>query len=124
MVIFNPRPEEEKTRTVHSYTILGKHVSFDEENNPLVEEDSKDALAKKIIVSDSKTRYLIKVGPHGRIYNPIGISSEGRGNNFSKRTGKPEWEFTEVNQKIFDIYLCFLRTKNVAHLNIAEREIR
>lgn len=124
MVIFNPRPEEEKTRKVYTYTILGKHDSFDDDNNPIIDEESKDVLAKKIVASDTKTRYLIKVGPHGRIYNPIGIFSEGRGNNFSKRSGKPEWEFTEVNQKVFDIYLCFLRTKNVAHLNIAERELR
>ena len=123
MGIYNPKPEEDQSRTVYTYTILGKQQSFDNDNNPLVSEDSKDVLAKKIEYSD-RTRYFIKVGAHGKIYNPIGIFSEGRGNNFSKRTGKPEWDFTEVNQKIFDMYLSFLRTKNVAHLNIAERELR
>jgi len=123
MGIYNPKPEEDQSRTVYAYTILGKQQSFDQDNNPLVSEESKDALAKKIEYAD-RARYFIKVGAHGKIYNPIGIFSEGRGNNFSKRTGKPEWDFTEVNQKIFDMYLSFLRTKNVAHLNIAERELR
>jgi len=120
--IFRMKPEPANTRETIFYTIIGKQTGFDSDDNPILDLDGSDVLAKKI-VTDTKTKYFIKVGPYGKIYNPIGIFSEGRSNKFLRQSGKPEWDFEEVNSKIFNLYLSFLRTKNIAHLNLAEREL-
>lgn len=108
-------------RECESYTIYGKHDFIDNGKNPRVNEE-KTALAKKIKLN-SKTKYYIKVGAYGKIYNPMGLYSEGTSNKFLAKVGKNAWEFTEVNQKVFDMYISFLRTKNQAWLNNAEREL-
>ena len=123
MSILRPKPEANNNKIYSYYTIVGKQEAFDDENNPILSTESTEVLAKKI-VSDTKTRFFIKVGPHGKIFNPIGIFSEGRSNKFLRQTGKPEWEFQEVNKRIFDLYLSFLRTKNIGHINLAEREMQ
>jgi len=123
MSILRPKPEANNNKIYSYYTIVGKQEAFDDENNPILSTESTEVLAKKI-VSDTKTRFFIKVGPHGKIFNPIGIFSEGRSNKFLRQTGKPEWEFQEVNKRVFDLYLSFLRTKNIGHINLAEREMQ
>lgn len=120
--IFHPKKQNETTKQTMYYTIVGKQTGFDEDNNPTVDENSTDVLAKKT-VSDNRSRFYIKIGPFGKIYNPIGIFSEGRGNKYLKKAGKEEWPFEEVNNRVFNLYLSFLRTKNQAHLNMAEREL-
>lgn len=123
MSIIHQKPEPINDKQQYYYTVVGKQDSFDEDENPILEKNTSEALAKKT-VSSVKTRYFIKTGPYGKIFNPIGIFSEGRSNKFLRQTGKPEWEFTEVNQRVFNLYLSFLRTKNVAYINLAEREMR
>lgn len=120
--IFNPKAPKDPVKHTICYTIVGKQTGFDEDENPITDPDSLDVLAKKI-VTDNKSRFYIKIGPFGKIYNPIGIFSEGRGNRYLKRAGKEEWPFEEVNNRVFNLYLSFLRTKNQAHLNMAEREL-
>lgn len=104
------------------YTILGSQSKMDENNNP-VTDSLKTALAYTKEVNSDK-QYYVKVGTYGKIFNPIGLYSEGRQNKFLSKIGKDEYSFTRVNQKVFDMYLNFLRTKNTAWLNNAEREIR
>lgn len=111
-----------ETREFMFYTILGDHDRLDGDNNPIVTQDGDKALAKKVIVND-KTKYYIKVGAYGKIYNPMGMFSEGQSNRFISQSGKRAWEFREVNSKVFDMYLSFLKTKNLAWLNNAQREI-
>lgn len=104
------------------YTIFGNHVYLDDNGNPRVNEDSKNTFAK-CVSSENGTRYFIKVGLYGKIFNPIGLYSEGRQNKFLSKAGKKEYDYKEVNQKVFDLYVNFLRTKNQAWLNNAEREL-
>lgn len=103
------------------YTIYGKHDFLDENKNPRINNEN-NSLAKSITVNN-KTKYYIKVGSYGKVYNPMGLYSEGTSNKFLAKVGKNAWEFTEVNQKVFDMYVSFLRTKNQAWLNNAEREM-
>jgi len=42
---------------------------------------------------------------------------------FLAKTGKKAWDFKQVNAKVFEMYLTFLRTKNRAWLTNAEREL-
>jgi hypothetical protein len=104
------------------FTIIGKHSYIDENENPRVNSETQEVCAKKII-SETSTKFYIKTGLYGKIYDPIGLFSEGTSAKFLARAGKKAWDFKEVNQKVFDMYLSFLRTKNKAWLNNAQREL-
>lgn len=120
--IFEINPNKEKNTSEYEYyTVLGKQNFLDENKNPRVEEQ-KNCLAYAKTTDEDK-QFYIKVGLYGKIYNPIGLYSEGRANKFLSKVGKAEYNFTRVNQKVFDMYVNFLRTKNIAWLNNAEREL-
>jgi hypothetical protein len=106
--------------TITYYTAIGKDNTFDSDGYPITTEESR-AFAKKVY--KGQLTYYIKIGPNGKIYNPIGMFSEGNHNKFLAKLGKPEWKFTKVNHKVFDMYLNFLKTKNAAWLNTAQREM-
>lgn len=103
------------------YTALGDHESIDEDGNPRV--NNKENCLAYIRENDKDKQYYIKVGTYGKIYNPIGLFSEGKSKKFLSKIGKNEYTFSKVNQKVFDLYVNFLRTKNIAWLNNAEREL-
>lgn len=109
-------------RTSECYTILGHQDYLDDIERPRVNNED-DALAKAVSVDNKPQRFYIKVGTYGKIYNPIGLYSEGQSKKFLAKIGRKEFEFKEVNQKIFDLYVNFLSTKNTAWLNNAEREM-
>lgn len=126
--IFSPRTE--KSTTIQSkqefkyFTLYGNHDFIDDDGNPRSEKkENKNILAKTEPSNNNQQYYYLKVGAHGRIFNPIGLYSEGKQEKFLSKIGKNEFEFRKVNQKVFDLYLNFLRTKNLAWLNNAEREM-
>ena len=110
---------DEETKTIY-YTSMGNEDSRDSEDNPVCV-DPEVALAKKVY--RKQLTYYIRIGNDGKIYNPHGLFSEGSHNKFLKRLGKPQWKFTKVGHKVFSMYLNFLKTKNVAWLNNAQREM-
>jgi len=110
------------TRTVESYTVIGDHQYLDDNDHPRINNEDK-ALAKKVSIDGRSPKFYIKVGTYGKIYNPIGLYSEGHSEKFLAKIGRKQFEFKEVNQKIFDMYVSFLTTKNLAWLNNAEREL-
>jgi hypothetical protein len=110
----------ESSIEVRNYTLLGNHDFIDEDDLPRTNENK--ALAKTIIANNRK-KYMIKVGAYGKIFNPLGLHSEGRENKFLSKIGKNEWNFKEVNLKIFEMYLNFLKSRNIAWLNNAQREL-
>lgn len=129
--IFTIKPEEDIIKQTEYYTLKGMQDYLDDQEMPRVKEDNGKVLAKKISYYDknkdlikNRTRYQIKIGAYGRIYNPIGIYSEGRSNRYSSKSGKDEWRMKEVNENIFNLYLAFLKTRNNAHLIIAERGLQ
>lgn len=103
------------------YTLFGNHSNLDKDNNPLCD-NQKDSMAYIKHINNDK-QYYLKVGLYGKLFNPMGLYSEGRQNKFLSKVGKQEYNFTRVNNKVFDMYLNFLRTKNLAWLNNAEREM-
>jgi hypothetical protein len=109
-------------RIANCYTVLGQQEYLDEHNHPRTDKEA-ESLAKAISIDNKPTKYYIKFGAHGKIYNPIGMYSEGRDKKFLSKIGRKEFEFKEVNQKIFDLYVNFLTTKNTAWLSNAQREI-
>lgn len=103
------------------FTMLGNHDYIDQNNRPRTNFENNNTFAK-IITKNNSTKFFIKTGTYGRIYNPMGMFSEGKENKFNAKIGKKEFDFKQVNQKIFDMYINFLSTKNIAWLNNAERE--
>lgn len=116
----NPNKVESKSTYVR-YTVFGQHDDIDRDGNPLTDEEKNCLAYIKRLGHDEQ--YYLKIGLHGKIYNPIGLYSEGKSNKFLSRVGKQEYNFTKVNSKVFNMYLNFLRTKNLAWLNNAEREL-
>lgn len=110
-------------KTYQYYTILGDHDFLDNDSRPRANEENTKVVAKTITTDNKPTRYYIKVGTYGKIYNPIGLFSEGQNSKFLSKIGRKQFEFKEVNSKIFDLYINFLTTKNIAWLNNAEREL-
>lgn len=127
---FELKPKDELDKISEYFTIRGSQDFLDDDQNPRLKSDGPTVLAKRISYYDgsemikSKMRYQIKVGSYGRIYNPIGMYSEGHSNKFSSKSGKEEWRMKEVNENIFNLYLSFLKTKNIAHLTLAERGLQ
>jgi hypothetical protein len=120
--LFKINPDKKETKNSYTrYTVFGEHDDIDMSGNPLIT-DEKKCLAY-IKGSGNSEQYYLKIGLHGKIYNPIGLYSEGKSNKFLSKIGKQEYNFTKVNSKVFNMYLNFLRTKNLAWLNNAEREL-
>lgn len=109
-------------RNVECFAVLGSQAYFDDQNRPRTDDEDK-ALAKSVSVDGRPRKYYIKVGTYGKIYNPIGLYTEGHSEKFLAKIGRKQFEYKEVNQKIFDMYINFLTTKNLAWLNNAEREM-
>jgi hypothetical protein len=113
--------EEMQEQNTLLYTIFGKHDWLDEEGFPRLQSESSDAYAK-LIAGGKKNKFFVKRGSHGRLYNPIGLYTEGTANSQLRHAGKPAWEFREATEKTFNFYIQFLKTKNSAWLSNAERE--
>lgn len=96
-------------------------------STPNIDPLSDDCFAKEVLIngeSGPRSKYYIKMGASGFMFNPWGLFSEGTQGQFAKHSGKDVWEFREVNSKSFEYYLKFLRTRNNAWINNAEREVR
>lgn len=113
---------EESRVEVKNYTMLGYQEYIDDDNKPRVSDDS-DKIFAKTILANQRVRYFVKVGAYGKLFNPMGMFSEGQENKFLSKIGKNAFEFKEVNMRIFDLYLNFLTSKNIAWLNNAQREL-
>lgn len=119
----NEGASKNKTEETKFYTVLGNQEFLDEEEYPRVKEDSKDIYAKSVSYN-GKEKYYIKVGVYGKIFNPFGMFSEGKANKFLSKIGKDEFQMKQVNPNVFGFYINFLRTKNTAWLNNAQRELQ
>ena len=102
------------------YTVSGSHDFIDDLSDKKAE-DRHEAHAK-FSPDGGKIKFFAKIGKHGRLYNPIGMYSEGTSARNVKHAGRPEWVFRQVTKKVFDYYIQFLKTKNAAWLSNAERE--
>jgi hypothetical protein len=89
-------------------------------------ENRNEAYAKRIIhhgIDNIRMiKYYVKRGAHGRLFNPVAVIDDDP-RHLRRRIGSTEWVFREVNQKVFMLYLNFLKTKNQAYLRNAQREV-
>ena len=105
------------------YCVIGSQDFIDEESFPRVnKEDDNRVLAKRIVRDDGSSRFSIKLTNSGKMQNPLSMYGIEKTNNFLDRVCRSDKKFKEVNQKVFNMYINFLKTKNIAWLNNAERE--
>lgn len=122
--IFKIKKDKEEDQYNYTYYVMfGDHDALDNNNNPITQNQKKSVAYSRKEMNSSEEQYYLKVGMYGKIFNPIGLFSEGRKDKFLSKIGKNEFNYTKVNKKVFDMYLNFLRTKNIAWLNNAEREM-
>lgn len=123
--IFEQKPEIETETLNEYYCSIGSEEFLDSDNNPRVskEADSR-VLAKKISRDDGSARYSIKLNNTGKLQNPGSMYGKEQPNSFLDRVCRSQNKFKEVNPKVFGLYVNFLRTKNVAWLHNAEREMQ
>ena len=120
----NSGKSKDDKRTVEVFTISGKQTWKCDDGYPRLDESQDehyDAYAKKVTIG-SREKYYVKRGRYGKLFNPIGMYSEGTAKKQLRHAGRPEWEFKETNQQVFNKYIKFLKTKNSAWLNNAERD--
>jgi len=122
--IFHNR-EEEKDQKVDSdkyYGFANDYDFIDNTNNPRLNKDSDRTLAKKILREDGTYKFFVKTNASKKLFNPMAIYGKAEiGSTFLDKTCK-DFKFKSVNKKIFDLYINFLRTKNLSWLYNAERE--
>jgi hypothetical protein len=107
------------------YAFYGKHDWLDDDGFPRLANHSFDAsqVHAKLVNAESRKKYYIRIGQYGKPFNPIGLYSEGTEYKHRNHTGKPAWELKTVSKKAFELYINFLKTKNIAWLRNAEREL-
>lgn len=106
------------------FTISGQEDFLDIDNNPRCNDiNSTKVLAKRVHRDDGSIRYCIKLDNRGKLYNPISIYGETKVSSFLDRVCRSQNKYKDVNLKTFEMYIKFLKTKNIAWLNNAEREM-
>jgi hypothetical protein len=120
--IYNPGVD--KNSVVNEfYTLVGLEDFVDLNNNPRLNKETDDNIfAKKTVRADSSVRYSVRLSKDGKIYNPMSIYGQETNSTFLDRVCRASGKFKDVNYKTFDLYVNFLKTKNVAWLHNAERE--
>ena len=126
-IIKTSKSTEDTKRTETIYTMIGSQ-DYMEDGNPCLAmtsedaQESTDAYAMRIQIGN-RTKYYAKRGRHGKLLNPIGMYSEGMASKRLGHAGKLEWRFVEVKERAFEFYRNFLKTRNLAYLTNAEREL-
>lgn len=106
------------------YCLNGDGDYLDDEGFSLCkDEQDKKVCAKKMTRANGSIKYLIKTGEDKKLYNPISIYDNKDNKRFLETISRNQNLFKEVNYNSFYLYLRFLKTKNVAYLTNAEREI-
>lgn len=121
--IFTNKPVVEHQNTQDEfYTINGEHDYFDDNNNPRLSSDGDKTLAKKTFVDKSKPRFLIKTDTDGKFFDPTNNLSKDYAtkSNFLNQTCRQP-KFKPVSYDVFEMYLNFLKTKNLSWLHNSNR---
>ena len=107
--IFRPKQDED----IQQDEVLPEIVFFTIDAK-LLDEDGPKAYAKK-----SGTRFYVKSNG-GQLADPRGLYES----DLYKRVGDtPTWRWKQVNAKVFDFYLAYLKTANKSHYHNASREM-
>ena len=113
---------------------MGRQDKIDTKGNPVLLDEFNEGTEQytyaknkreayaMIHIGQDKVTYFVKVNPHnGRLIdcaNPNKVYSTGE---IALKKAGNQWQI--VNEKTFDFYITYLKTKNNLYLNFAQREI-
>lgn len=104
------------------YTLSGDQDFFDDNQMPRLKVDSDKVYAKKNIRDNGTIRYSIRLSLSNKLYDPTSQYGLDKTKSFLDSAVRSENRFENVSPKVFDMYLIFLKTKNVSWLHNAQRE--
>lgn len=120
--IFQQKVSENVDKLDEFYSMTGDQDYYDDNNNPRLVKDGSKTLAKKLFTEKSRPRYLILMNTDGKLHNPLNITSKQKmTSNFLDRKCR-EPKFKSVSEKTFNMYVNFLKSKNLSWLYNADRE--
>lgn len=111
-----------RNNTTDYYTISGEEDFFDEEQLPRLTTDTEKTYAKKTTRDNGTVRYSVKLSLSNKLYDPTSQMGLDKTKSFLDSTVRNENRFKNVSPKVFEMYTTFLKTKNKAWLNNAQRE--
>lgn len=111
-----------KEPTVEYYTVSGNEDFFDNDQLPRLKTDNDMVYAKKTIRDDNTIRYSIRLSLSNKLYDPTSSLGLDKTRSFLDSTVRNENRFKNVSPKVFELYVNFLKTKNVSWLHNAQRE--
>lgn len=132
MTIFQNNTQQHEDKF---FAIIGHEDYLDADGSPRVNDASSPKVAAKMVFSKkskhfssnkSYARYYIKIDPNDNLFNPRKIHSsitDKKNFNFINEVCKDSWIFKEVTPQIFNKYITFLKTHNLAWLKEAQRDL-
>ena len=102
-----------------AYTLLDTRDTLDQDDYPISAKEDSDKTHAKVVLNGTSIRYYVKKNKFNRLYNPIGNPNI----KASRHNSRDTWVMKKVIKPVFDQYLEFLKTKNLAYLTNAERSI-
>lgn len=122
-------PRFENTNKKHNtassaelYTISGNEDFFDDDQLPRLNTDGDKVYAKRVTRDNGTVRYSIRLSLSNKFYDPTSPTGLDRTKSFLDNTVRDENRFANVSPKVFEMYTTFLKTKNKAWLQNAQRE--
>jgi hypothetical protein len=101
------------------YTIDGLHDSYTDDIPSVSNPESKHIYAKKLY-NNQQTKFFIRVSNSNKLYNPLSIYDDKKTTSYFNQNNI---RYIQTRKNVFDLYLKFLRTKNVVWFNQAQREV-
>ena len=120
--ILSKTKKPDANSSIDLYTITGDEDFFDDDQLPRLNYDSENVYAKKTIRDNGTIRYSIRLSLSNKLYDPMSQMGVDKTKSFLDNTVRDENRFKNVSPKVFDMYTTFLKTKNKAWLNNAQRE--
>jgi len=110
--------------TTHEwYCCIGNEDFLDDNGRPRTKTNNDKTVATKVSRTNSPDQYMIRLSTQNKLFNPVSVFDNEQSSSIIDNTCRPTNRFINVNQTVFDYYIQFLMSKNVAWLNKAEREM-
>lgn len=119
--IFSPNKSTNVENTKDLFCTSDDCEFIDKDGNGRTKIENHTTLAK-LITKDNNKFYQIKVSSNNQLFNPFSKFDREKSYSFLDNVVRPTDKFINVNKTVFDFYLKFVSTKNIAWLNRAERE--
>jgi len=119
--MFSPRQQVSTSIEEELYGSANEADFVDSFGNHRIKQENKHTLAKKLN-KDNVIIYQIKIANNNELFNPYSKLDREKSYSFLDNVVRPTDKFINVNSLVFNYYLKFLKSQNVAWLHKAERE--